>query len=551
MFDVVGAGGPPDAAVGPPPEGAPSSPGDPFDALEPFDALAPFDELAPFDDFDSLPVGPFPAWSRFGPDGLLATVLAEQDDGSCAERVERVGGWERVIAWAQAAQLREIAGLARAAEDDPAFGDDPEQVYASVCAEVGLMARVAARTARARVDDAVALAERLPATMAALSAGEISLSSARAIAEETLGLDASLLPAAERQVLARAAERTTGQIRAQAKRVVARLDAEALRRRAEQARRQRAVTLLPEPDGMATLSAYLPAHQAVAAFGAVDAFARQTGGAGDERPLDARRADALVDLLLGQFASDEPGPRPAGDAVRADAETESGHAAGSGQATERSDMSPADSDESSADPGPVAAPDGVARSGRRGGVQVRVGVTVGLTTLLGLDQFPGELAGYGPIPAEMARELAAEGTWRRLLTDPVTGALLDYGTTRYRPPPSLTAHVIARDQTCTFPSCRVPANRCDVDHRIPFDADAGVGDTSEANLAALCRTHHRLKQQPGWNVSVRPDGSLSWRTPTDHVYLRRPLPMGAALEPGEIGDSGAFSEIGQVGELYE
>jgi len=545
MFDKSGVRTPPDAAPGPVPEGEPWSPGEPFDA------------------FESLPVGPHPSWSRFAPDGLLATVLAEQDDGSCAERVERVGGWERVIAWAQAAQLREIAGLARAAEGDTAFGDDPEQVYSSVCAEVGLMCRVAARTARSRVDDALALAERLPATLAALSAGDVSLSSARAIVEETHGLDESLLPTAERQVLARAAERTAGQIRAQAKRVVARLDAEALRRRAEQARRERAVRLVPEPDGMATLSAYLPAHQAVAAFGVVDAYARQTGGAGDDRPLDARRADALVDLLLDQFAPAESNPAAVGDPTRRDDSAEWGREAQPdngaeppgepGNVGERDPVSPA-----GPDPVGAAAPDGVAS--RRGRVQVRVGVTVGLTTLLGLDQLPGELAGYGPIPAEMARELAAQGTWRRLITDPVTGALLDYGRTRYRPPASLTAHLIARDQTCTFPSCRVRADRCDLDHRVPFDPDVGGGDTSEANLAALCRTHHRLKQQPGWSVTARPEGTLSWQTPTQHVYLRRPLPMGAAWEPGELAESdecgeiseiGHAGEIGQVGELCE
>jgi len=179
-------------------------------------------------------------------------------------------------------------------------------------------------------------------------------------------------------------------------------------------------------------------------------------------------------------------------------------------------------------------------------------VTVGLTTLLGLDQLPGELAGYGPIPAEMARELADQGTWRRLLIDPVTGALLDYGTTRYTPPANLSAHVIARDQTCIFPSCRVPAARCDLDHRIPFDPDAGVGDTSDANLSALCRAHHRLKQQPGWRVEARPGGTLSWRTPTNHIYLRRPLPMGAAWEPdesGKLGKSGKLGESGQVGQV--
>jgi hypothetical protein len=40
--------------------------------------------------------GPYPVWSEYGPDGLLATVLAQVSDGPCGERVERIGGWERV-----------------------------------------------------------------------------------------------------------------------------------------------------------------------------------------------------------------------------------------------------------------------------------------------------------------------------------------------------------------------------------------------------------------------------------------------------------------------
>jgi hypothetical protein len=185
--------------------------------------------------------------------------------------------------------------------------------------------------------------------------------------------------------------------------------------------------------------------------------------------------------------------------------------------------------------GGVAGSAAVARQVRRGGVQVRVGVTVGLTTLLGLDQLPGELAGYGPIPADQARELAAQGTWRRLLTDPVSGALLDYGTSRYTPPAHLAAHVVARDQTCVFPGCRVRADRCDLDHRVPFDADGGTGATSDINLSALCRPHHRLKQQPGWRLAGYADGTLAWRTPTGHRYRRRPPPVGPV---SEVGDSG-------------
>lgn len=43
--------------------------------------------------------------------------------------MERIGGWESVIAFAHAAQLQEIAELASTASGDVAFGDNPEQVY--------------------------------------------------------------------------------------------------------------------------------------------------------------------------------------------------------------------------------------------------------------------------------------------------------------------------------------------------------------------------------------------------------------------------------------
>jgi hypothetical protein len=50
------------------------------------------------------------------------------------------------------------------------------------------------------------------------------------------------------------------------------------------------------------------------------------------------------------------------------------------------------------------------QQGRKPSVQV----SAALSTLLGLDEQPGDLDGYGPIPAELARRLAADptGTWR-------------------------------------------------------------------------------------------------------------------------------------------
>ena len=76
-------------------------------------------------------------------------------------------------------------------------------------------------------------------------------------------------------------------------------------------------------------------------------------------------------------------------------------------------------------------------------------VTVDLPTLLGLQDNPAELAGYGPIPAELARTLAADGRWRRMILEPQTGDLLDLGHTSYKPTADLSRFVKTRDRQCT------------------------------------------------------------------------------------------------------
>ncbi|WP_231114962.1 DUF222 domain-containing protein, partial [Lentzea aerocolonigenes] len=79
-------------------------------------------------------------------------------------------------------------------------------------------------------------------------------------------------------------------------------------------------------------------------------------------------------------------------------------------------------------------------------VKTEVYVTISAATLMGLSEQPGELAGYGPISADMARELAADATWRRLLTEPTSGEPLEFGTTTYRPPAALRRFVWTRDR---------------------------------------------------------------------------------------------------------
>ncbi|WP_344016924.1 HNH endonuclease signature motif containing protein [Pseudonocardia xinjiangensis] len=462
------------------------------------------------------------AWTEVAPDGMAVLVLDQAGppvDGF--EALERIGAWEKVIAWAQARQYAEITQFVAAAEANPAAGLTAAQAVESAQAEVGMMLRLSPGGTAWRVGEARQLVAEFPATFAALEAGAITLPKARIIAEACTDLHPDAATAVEQKVLARAPQQTTGQLRAALRRAVLRADSEAAARRRERKRRERAVVLYPERDGMATLSATLPAAEAVGVFAVLDQHARGCGSA-DERPMAARRADALVDLVLREtgFCS------TAGQA----AATTSSAPAGSGSpatgiepAASRSDRLPG-----------IAPEGGVPTVTNKVSIQIRV--TVPLDTLRGVSEEPGELAGYGPIPAEYARELAADpdSIWHRLVTDPLSGALLDYGTTRYRPPPHLTEHVIARHQYCQGPGCRVPANRCDLDHNIPFDPVAGDGPTSAANLGPKCRPHHRLKGMPGWSVSQYPDGTILWTTPSGHTYRVDPPPLTEPRTPTPV-----------------
>jgi Domain of unknown function (DUF222) len=164
--------------------------------------------------------------------------------------------------------------------------------------------------------------------------------------------------------------------------------------------------------------------------------------------------------------------------------------------------------------------------GARRGRAAAVGVTVPISTLIGIDDQPAHLHGYGPITAETARRFAANGTWRRLLTAPATGALLEYGTTRYAPPADLVEHVNARDRSCRFPTCTHPAETCDFDHTVP--ANVG-GPTSPSNGGPLHRRHHNEKTHHGWRLEQPDPGRFVWTAPTGHIYEVDPEIIGPIL----------------------
>jgi hypothetical protein len=404
------------------------------------------------------------AADRPNPDALAAISMLDPATLSHGGRVDLLVAIQHQQAWLAARQQRVLAAMA----EHPHDAADPfDRTGASwVREDVACALRLSAVTAQSRLHTATELKGRLPKTLRLLDRGAISYLHARALSDAVTALDDKTATHVEERVLAKASEQTLANFKASVRRTVAAQNPAALDAQRDHAMTERRVCISPREDGMAELWALLPAEGAAAVITAVDALASATP-ADDDRSADQRRADALVDL--GIAALHDP-------------------------------LLP-----------------------KAHGMRPAVQVTVALSTLLGLDEQPGELAGHGPIPASVARRVAGDqtGTWRRLITDP-TGRLLDYGTTTYRPPADLARHVMARDQTCTFPGCRRSAHRCDLDHAIP--ASAG-GATSADNLAVLCRRHHRAKHEAGWRVRRdQHTGDSHWTAPTGHRYTSTPPP---------------------------
>jgi hypothetical protein len=145
----------------------------------------------------------------------------------------------------------------------------------------------------------------------------------------------------------------------------------------------------------------------------------------------------------------------------------------------------------------------------------RESVVVHLDLVMDLDTLRGEadrmaLLEGQPVPAEIARERAeAVRTWRRVITDPVDGHLLDYGTRQYLPD-RLRRHVLARDGGCIAPDCSTTSpRRLQMDHDLPFPQ----GPSSAANCDTKCITTHQLKTAGYVSVSdAAADGSRTWIT---------------------------------------
>ncbi len=415
-----------------------------------------------------------------------------------ASRIDYLTAIERQESWIQALMHRAViavAGRESAPGDDPIYKlDDSERE------DVSTALRISPSGAQIKIDVARALTNHLPNTCSALAVGEISAAHANAIARETVsainrGVPESLLFEIENRALAYAEFHTPSQVGNLVRKVIAQRNPEEFEDTVASAREMRRVTCFYEPDGMSTIIALLPAHEAKVVMNAVEAF--------------IRRSDRTCSHCLEEFKALSPEEQDAINAHSQD-DRQNCHHAGSDHRTK--DMKRADALAAIASQYLSSTLEDVSPHRR----PLTVNVTIDLPTLMGLAENPGELAGYGPIPASVAREIASDARWKRFITEPITGNLLDFGREHYEPPQALKDFLIARDRTCRFPGCRRSAILSDLDHAQSWESG---GATSLENLGALCRRHHKLKTHYGWKVESFADGSCMWRSPAGKEFF--------------------------------
>lgn len=409
---------------------------------------------------------------------------------SSSGRIDYLSALDRQESWICALKQEALVAIAGeyADEDGGIFGcvDDEERE------DVATALRLSPTTAQNRIDVARVLVGHLPNTISALSTGEISVAHATVIARETAsairnGLSEESIFRVEQTALAHAEFHTPGQVASKVKTTIAKLAPEEFEEIVDRARDSRRVTCYPEADGMATVIAILPAEDAQTVMKSIEAYILKR----NQEEL-ACLCDAVTGISKDCLHHTHEGAAEwsmlSADMKRADALT---YIASQALSSLANDVQPH----------------------RR---PITISVAIDLPTLLGLAENPGQLAGYGAIPASVARRLAADGNWQRFVSDPTTGNLLDFGREKYTPPQGLVDYLLARDRVCRFPGCRRTGQSSDIDHAQSWETG---GETNAANLGLLCRRHHRMKTHGGWSLESNPDGSCLWKSPKGKTFF--------------------------------
>ncbi|HVS67653.1 MAG TPA: hypothetical protein VHE56_03810 [Mycobacteriales bacterium] len=278
------------------------------------------------------------------------------------------------------------------------------------------------------------VARALGSAWSALERGELTLSHVKALGRAVERFPVSVAQLVDEALVPLAIERrwTPAELRRAARRAAIDADPDGAADRAERAKAESDVLLYPRDDDMAGLDAHGDAATMQRVMDVINRDAEQLRRDGDRRPIGVRRITALANAVLGKAAADRP--------------------------------------------------------------TVQTMVTVDLSTYLGLTNRPGELSGYGPITAELARQLSQDAELVRLITDPIEGTVVDVGRRSYRPTRLVRRIVEALHPVCAFAGCNRRAVSCDKDHRQDWREG---GHTSTCNLQPLCRRHHNLKSACG------------------------------------------------------
>lgn len=448
----------------------------------------------------------------------LAAVLADAAlaDLGAYELVEHIAACERVASAMQAMQAKSIAELQRRDQMRPLAGARTVVNPARATA-LEVAARLARSTseAEALVARADYLTTTLRDTYQAWATGEIDTDKADLIGRKLCRLDHDLAHRVEAAVLPQASRVTLDRLRRLIAREIHRLDPKDADERHRTARQDRFVRIIPADAGMAWIEAYVSASDAAAVRAVLDAGAaalKRRDDAAQANRTNAHRGDGAADQTDQSDPSDRTMSNRRADVLTslAWAALSAGRIGGCGHC--RAGLKLADAH----------------------GRPVTVNVTVPATALLGRDDEPAELEWYGSITPGAARELSRNAVWRRILTDPLSGTVLDVGRTRYRPPADLAEHILLRDMTCVWPGCDRPAcgSGIDLDHILGW-ADGGV--TADYNLGVFCDKHHTDKHETGWQVSEPEPGRFHFTSPTGHTYTRQQAETGpVARSPDEL-----------------
>jgi hypothetical protein len=321
-----------------------------------------------------------------------------------------------------------------------------------------------------------------------LRQGGVSLHRALQIVVETRALDEDVLPDLETTVLAPAPDGTIASQRlfaSRLRRCVRSADSRAAEERRQGASPRRTAYGRIIEDGMGTFTVVAPAERVVGVLDRADALARAARAAGDERTLDQLRCDVLCGLALY-------GTVPPGSAGR---------------------------DELACGGLLADAPPAVVR------------IVVPFEVAAGLSDAACELPGHGWVTAAHARQImtAPGSIWQRLAVEVDSGRALELSTDCYRPTAAMVAHVRAVDGVCRAPGCQVPAERCDLDHVVPWPR----GETRVSNFESLSRGCHNGKTAGVWVVERVQDDGLRWTSLAGRDYVTYPKDWREALrDPG-------------------